>query len=94
MSKLTQDIITGYTVVSGLLLLTVGSTERVVASLTQQGIMVGMAPVQSAMLKPAAWQQDTVQTIGPDVAMGMLLVLLGLATHVFFVLRRKKPTTV
>lgn len=99
MSKITQNILVGYAAMVGLVLLSIGSTKRVSGSLTDQGALVTDAPVEASMLKPAAWYYVPVQTIGSELAMGMLMVLFALGIHVLFVLRRqdvqqKSPLTV
>lgn len=98
MSKITQDIIIGCSVFAGLVLLSVGSTQQILGSLTDQGAVVTNPPVETSMLKPAAWQLEPIQRLDPQLALGMMLVLFGLGLHVFFVLRRqnnkKGPLTV
>ena len=92
MSPSTEKIITGYTAFAGFVLLSVHSLDTVTAAVTQQGGIATHVANSQSMLRPAAWQYAAPQVAGPELVIGMLLLLLALAAHVFFVVRRQSNT--
>jgi hypothetical protein len=92
----TKDVMTGAVLVSGISLLLAGSALHLEGAFSGQGSFVTHLQTVSdapVLLKPAALQYAAVETVGKEFIAGMLLVLLGLAIHVFFLLR-KPPRTV
>jgi len=95
------SVLNALLVVAGILSLIVGTQEALQATLllqTGQGAIAGQsAPsgeqflMQGISLHPAA---AVVPSMGPMLALGMLLILLGCTLHALFVLRNQKPETV
>ena len=96
-----MSVLNALLVVAGILSLIVGTQEALQATLllrTGQGAIAGQsAPsgeqllTQEISLHPAA---AVVPNMGPMLALGMLLILLGLTLHALVVLRNQKPETV
>lgn len=88
-------------VLAGILSLIVGTQEALQAALlprTGQGAIAGQAVpsgeqilAQGILMHPAA---AVVPNMGPMLALGMLLILLGCTLHALFVLRNQKPEAV
>ena len=92
MSKVTTNIITAAILVSGISFLFVGSSARLQGYSSGPGATLPVVQQQAqsvSILKPAAFQYMVHQSIGPELALGMLLVLLGMTVHVFFILRKQ-----
>ena len=95
------SVLNALLVLAGILSLIVGTEEALQATLlfqTGQGAIAGQPVpsgdqffVQGISLHPAA---AVVPNMGPMLALGMLLILLGLTLHALVVLRNQKPETV
>ncbi|HLD32671.1 MAG TPA: hypothetical protein VJB10_03740 [Candidatus Peribacteraceae bacterium] len=95
------SVLNALLVLAGILSLIVGTQEALQATLllrTGQGAIAGQsAPsgeqllTQEISLHPAA---AVVPNMGPMLALGMLLILLGCTLHALFVLRNQKPEAV
>lgn len=90
------SVINAGLVIAGITMLVQGTKLSLWASSTSQSgqgtlagqQFVGEAKLLQGILRPAA---PATSSMGPELALGMLLILLGCALHALLVLRNQKP---
>ena len=91
-NRVTDIITTAMVVAGGLIAAFAPQSEATQAQITHQGSL-NTSALHSASNPP--FEQSIVERedVGPQLALGMLLVLLGFVLHALFVLRHEKPVT-
>tara|TARA_Y100000310_G_scaffold161351_1_gene161231 strand:+ start:877 stop:1248 length:372 start_codon:yes stop_codon:yes gene_type:complete len=89
------NVLNGTLVVAGIASLVAGTSQKLQADLlpySGQGTLAGAAPSQGHQLVQGTLHYATIAepNMGPLVALGMLLILLGCSIHALFVIRNQE----